>query len=742
MPEFYAMRAYCQVGKDLVFRGSPARCECRDPKQTWSPEAALCVPFNDRYWDKPKVCPADGNPIYPLTGVKRQEESLGISLSHFELGLAFDNRRSLPEANGGQTWLLSAPASFSPLWDSNLHRALYVQGTLATQYSSIAVHRGGGIWETFSTSGGPRYFSTGGQSNELNFLNYVWTLIDRGAKQEEIYDANGTLTAIAFATGGKVSLTYSTASTPAAMAPQAGLLIQATDTFGRTVSFNYEAAPSGTSLPARIRQVTAPDGLAASMAYDTAGNLQSIQWPDGRTRSFLYERVDLPFALTGIADERGQRVSSYGYDAQGRAISTQGGGGANRYNVSYDSPPSWSVTETYDASLRLVWRDHRWQAPINTITTDPLGNSISMAAANIAGMPRLSSQSQPAGSGCAASSSQFAYDERNNVIQRDDFNGTRTCYAYDSSSREAMRVEGLASGASGASCAAMTAAGTALPAGSRKVSTLWHPDWSFTVKQAEPGRITTSVYNGQPDPFAGGSVASCAPAGATLPDGKPIAVLCRQVAQATTDIDGSQGFAASPQAGVAAREQRWTYNQFGQVLTATDALGHTTAYAYYADSAFTGSDPDAVGHTQGDLRQVTNPVGHVTQFTQYNKTGQVLAMIDPNGVVTTNAYDLRRRLVSTSIGGQTSTYDYWPTGLLKKATQPDGSFVSYSYDDAHRLVQVGDNLGNRISYSLDNAGNRTAEIVRDSAGNLRSQMSGVFDALGRMQTLVGRGVAP
>ena len=35
---------------------------------------------------------------------------------------------------------------------------------------------------------------------------------------------------------------------------------------------------------------------------------------------------------------------------------------------------------------------------------------------------------------------------------------------------------------------------------------------------------------------------------APLPDGKPIAVLCRQVEQATTDTNGSAGFSATAQA--------------------------------------------------------------------------------------------------------------------------------------------------------------------------------------------------
>jgi YD repeat-containing protein len=285
-------------------------------------------------------------------------------------------------------------------------------------------------------------------------------------------------------------------------------------------------------------------------------------------------------------------------------------------------------------------------------------------------------------------------------------------------------------------------ANAALPAGSRKTSTAWHPSWRLRAKVAEPGRVTTSVYNGQSDPFAGGALASCAPTSATLPDGQRIAVLCRLVEQATTDADGSLGLAAPLQAGVPAREQRWTYNPYGQVLThdgpRTD-IADTTQYTYYTDTVFTGTDPNAVGHTVGDLWTLTNAAGKVTTYTKYDKNGNVLELTDPNSVVTSYTYDARQRLLTTTVGGQTTTNEYWPTGLLKKVTQPDNvTYVQYTYDDAHRLTGVSDNLNNSISYTLDNMGNRTAEAVKDPSGTLKRTLGRSIDALGRVQQVTGR----
>jgi YD repeat-containing protein len=327
-----------------------------------------------------------------------------------------------------------------------------------------------------------------------------------------------------------------------------------------------------------------------------------------------------------------------------------------------------------------------------------------------------------------ASSSNVQYDANGNTAQRDDFNQHRFCYAYDLTRNvETVRVEGLNTVAA---CGTYTAPTAPLPTGTRKTSTQWHPDWRLAAKVAEPGRITTSVYNGQPDPFNGNATASCAPSSAVLPDGKPIAVLCKQVEQATTDADGHLGFSAALQSGVANRVWSYTYNQYGQKLTETDPRGKTTTYAYYADTT--------ASHTMGDLQSVTNALNQVTQYTQYNPHGQVLQSVDPTGVATNYSYDLRQRLTSVSVAGQTTTYEYWPTGLLKKATQPDGSWVAYGYDDAHRLTDVSDNLGNSVHYSLDNAGNRTKEETKDPSGVLALQLSRVMDALSRVQQTTGR----
>jgi YD repeat-containing protein len=955
--------------------------ECLCPTNTkWVSSAASCKRIVNNYFFPDQTCPAGGNPIYPLTGAKTQTEELGAWLG-LRFGIRYDTRSKLPANDPDSSFLPKPPSSFGELWQSTVHKKLVTQVGLSNVVKIVAhAARGSGDWKSFLLPDGT---GNGVPSSYISdrLLISVATGYDAGtyrdhdARSIETYDGQGNLTSVAYLDGRTLAYVYSDANTPVSVAPAPGLLIEIRDQTTRSVRFAYEL-PAGVTT-ARIYQITDPTNNKFSIGYDANGNVASLVRPGQSPVTFLYENVALPWALTGIVPEDGQRLSRYAYDTQGRAVSTELAGSVGRYALSYGSPPSWSITETFDSYHDVIWREHRWALPTGASMTMPSGTRADYGFGMAAGVPRLNSQSQAAGSGCAASTNAQTNDANGNKLSADDFNGHRACYVSDlSRNLELVRVEGLANTAA---CGTYTATNAILPSGSRKVSTLWHPEWRLQTRIAEPGKLTTSVYNGQPDPFNAGATASCAPSTALLPDGKPIAVLCKQVDQATTDVAGAKGFdlsgtpasipdpsfnnvslllhmdgasgstaftdssvnafaitaignaqvsttqsvfagasalfdgagdrlsvpsspqfdfgtgdftveafvrlnalaaaggivskratsndyqpfgiiqygsqvlfvlsttgagwdylyfspsgvlttntwyhvaltrqngtvrafvngallstatltgalvtntqplnigagtadssqdlngwvdefriskglarytsAFTPPTGpfggptsvpavpsaldttVANRIRSWTYNAYGQVLTdkgpRTD-VNDTTTYTYYTDTVFTGVDPNAVGHTVGDLQSMTNAVGKVTSYTQYNKHGQVLQQSDPNGVVTVNTYDLRQRLLSTSVGGQTTSYSYDAAGQLLKVTAPDASWIGYEYDPAHRQTVVKDNLGNRIEYVLDNAGNKIAQNVKDPGGALKRTLTRSIDALGRVQQTTGR----
>src|SRR5690606_3324280 len=85
----------------------------------------------------------------------------------------------------------------------------------------------------------------------------------------------------------------------------------------------------------RIRRVIAPGGEIYSYGFGTEGTLDSVTYPDGTSRTYLYENNSYPQALTGIVDENGIRIRTWGYDAHGRAYESRLGGDVDRVTLSF-----------------------------------------------------------------------------------------------------------------------------------------------------------------------------------------------------------------------------------------------------------------------------------------------------------------------------------------------------------------------------------------------------------------------
>ncbi|WP_051383951.1 DUF6531 domain-containing protein [Methyloglobulus morosus] len=516
----------------------------------------------------------------------------------------------------------------------------------------------------------------------------------------ETYSAVGVLLDITELSSHIQTLSYSCktvssacpVTTPTTVAPYAGLLIKVTDNFGNSLNFTYNSLGQMVTL-------TDPIGNVTRYGYDGNGNLATITYPDDTpsvstdnpVKTYVYgelantANVSQPNALTGIIDENGVRYATYKYDANGKAISTEHAGSVEKYALNY-APDGTS-----------------------TAVTDPLGAIRTTHFTTVLGVVKSTGTDQPGGSGCSAASSAMTYDANGNVASRTDFNGHKVCYAYDlSRNLETARVEGLASVAD---CTVNLAA-SSLPAPARKVSTQWHGTYRLPLQVAEPKRLATYTYD------ATGNVLS-------------------RTEQATTDPAGVVGL--TPTVTGTARTWGYTYNNFGQVLTAdgprTD-VSDVTATTYYPVA-------DPVLGNRGNPKDVTNALGQKTTFDSYDGNGRLTQTTAPNGVVTTLAYTPRGWLKtlttrdSASTLVQTTSYGYDPTGLLKTVTAPDTSVLTYGYDNAHRLVSVTDSLGNKVSYTLDNLGNRTNETATDPGNVLRRNIARAYDALGRLQTVTG-----
>ena len=504
-----------------------------------------------------------------------------------------------------------------------------------------------------------------------------------GGGDVEIYDAAGKLLSITNPDGRQQTLSYSDSSTPGNIAPETGLLINVADSLSGQLDITYDAN-------SRVQTVTDPENGVYSYTYDADGNISSVTFPDAESRTYLYNEsshtsgADLPHALTGVLDENGDRYSTTQYDTQGRAISTELAGGAEHTSLVYNSDGTTTVA-------------------------DALGTARTYTFQTINGVVKNTGVSQPCAI-CGGNAAQsISYDANGNVASKTDFNGIVTNYNYDlTRNLETSRVGAF---------------GTPQE---RTISTQWHPDWRLPTSQAEPLKLTTWVYNGQPDPTNGNVVLICAPPPALI-NGLPIPVLCKKIEQATSDSNGSLGFSAATIGSP--RIWNYTYDDHGKVLTVdgprTDVTDVTT-YTYNA---------------QGNVSSVTNALGHVTNITAYDNNNRPLSIVDPNGLITTLTWSSRGWLTSRAVSNGTTTettiYDYDGVGQLTKVTLPDGSYISYTNDAAHRLTGLADSLGNHISYTLDAMGNYTREDIYDPRNVLTQTRSHVYNALNRLAQDIG-----
>jgi RHS repeat-associated protein len=443
-------------------------------------------------------------------------------------------------------------------------------------------------------------------------------------------------------------------------------------------------------LTGRLLSITSRQGVVHTLTYDSNGLLSTVTDSFGHVLQFAWTKVGGDYLLQAITLPGGSEIQ-YSYDANKNLSAVTYADSTQRqyvYEIAgrphlltgiIDENNIRYATIGYDSSSRanstqLAGGVDAYSVTYNGNTSrtvvDPLGTSRTYTLSATRGELRYTAVSSTC-RGC----SHFAaagYDTNGNANSTTDFNGNQTTYVSDLvRNLETSRTE---------------AVGTPH---ARTIGTTWHASLQLPLTVTEPNRTTTNTYD-----TAGN-------------------LLTRTITDTTV----------SPNVD---RTWTYTYDSFGQALTAdgprTD-VPDTTTYTYY--NCTTGVEC-------GRLHTITDALNHTTTFNTYNVHGQPLTITDANGVVTSMTYDARQRLLTTTIGAETTSYSYWPTGLLKKVTRPDNSYLLYTYDNAHRLTRVEDGDGNREEYVLDAKGNRTSTSNYDPSNALAQSRGQVFNSLNQL----------
>ena len=677
-----------QRGRDIIcpvkytaYRMPSGNYVCQKPTYFPGPEKNLGCPVGGGGTS----ASAGTNPIHIGIGNKCQIDS-DISLpTSFALSFVRTYNSIPAQGSGASSWPLYWTGGAG--WTHSYSRALLfsaVAGAPGTTLQTAFAYRPDGKVFYFLLTGSTWVPDADINESLTQILdgggNPAGWMLRTSTDEFETYDVNGRLVFIANRTGQSQSLQYDAG----------GKLASVSDTFGRSIVLGYNTA-------GMLASIVDPGGYQYQYGY-AGGNLSTVTYPDTKVRTYYYNELantentaGTPYALTGIGDENGSRYATFKWMAwQYKPLSSEHAGGVDKYSVTLG---------TY-----------------SSVVTDPFGVSRTYTLQSVNGASRVTAVTQPCDR-CGPTNSASTFDANANVASNTDFNSKKVCYVYDlSRNLETARAEGILSSET---CSTVLAT---LPsrADVRKVSTQWHAIWRLPTTVAEPNRITTNAYNGDGGVY-------CAPTTA-LVAGNPIGVLCKKTVQETTDTTGQQGFVATLTG--TPRVWQYTYDSYGQVLTATDPNNQTITTVYYA-----ANDPDL--GKRGNVQTITNPLGHVTTITAYDLNGRPLSITDPNGVVTTLTYHPRGWLTSRTVSGEQTTYDYDGVGQLTKVTMPDSSYIQYTYDGAHRLTQLQDGLGNKIVYTLDAMGNRIKEEARDPSNNLARTRQQVYDSLNRLHQTVG-----
>jgi RHS repeat-associated protein len=459
------------------------------------------------------------------------------------------------------------------------------------------------------------------------------------------------------------------------------------------------------------RYETAQDSVES---YDALGRLQTIRLRSGRTLTLNYDARDQLLAVTSDAG----RTLNFTYDTAYRlATLTDPAGGVYRYtydtrgNLSSVRYPDETPQDDSDNPVRTyLYEDPNFphaltgivdenNARFATWTYDAQGRAV--LSEHAGGADRVELTYNADGSttvtDALGAARTYAFTTQHGVVKPTSVTGDpcRSCggqaqsRTYDANGFLASQTDWSGHVTNyryddrGLQVSRTEAVGTPEE---RTVTTAWHPVFRRPTLITEPAKTTAFTYD-----TAG-----------------------RLLTRTETDT--------ATQAS-----RTWTYTYTAQGLLArvdgprTD-VSDVTTFAYDA---------------QGNRLRTTNALGQVTAITAHDAHGRPLTLVDPNGVTTTLTYDARGRLRSRTIGSATSTFDYDGVGNLTRLTWPNGTYLDYGYDAAHRLISVADKLGNRLEYTLDAQGHRTAENVYDSTHTLRHTQSRVYNQLGQLIQALG-----
>ena len=499
------------------------------------------------------------------------------------------------------------------------------------------------------------------------------------------YDASGRLIAMTDADGKQITFANNTGA-------QEELV---TDRLGSQSRVVYDAQGNVIS---QERNVTI-DGVlvnaVTTTAYDTQGNETSGVDPDGLRTASTYSGL-LP--LTRTVDPAGLNLkTTIAYNARDDVTNATDPDG-RVFSFSYDAignltgfvmPDTGPATVVSNAQGMPIQR--RDALGNNTVLTRDAAGHVTREEAFDAAAVLLrrvdftydangnkTSQTlyRTVGAALMPLTTRYAYDAANRLVATTDALGSVARTEYDANAKVTAEIDPLGRRRSYSYDSLGRRTRATFADGTFETST-YDAEGNVLATTDRAGRMTASAYDELKRPVK-----------TTLPDGS---------------------------------STRTIYSPGGRIAATIDRKGNRTDFAYDSAGRRTSTTLPAVVNGAG------GPAVRPLVANALNGRGAPLSATDPNGRVTTYAYDAAGRQTRTTFAdGSTIAHTFDALGRRTSTSNEEGQITTFGYDGLGRLVSVSGLAGN-ASYTYDEAGNLVTQT--DALGRTTRFR---YDALNRL----------
>jgi len=474
---------------------------------------------------------------------------------------------------------------------------------------------------------------------------------------------------------------------------QFGNRLTSTDANGNTTTNTYDSIGN---LLTRTNTVGS-NNLTRTYTYNSFGEVLTSTDPLGHTTTNTYDSLGnlLTTTTPSPGGTTSGSVTTLTYDTKGELLAVKDPLN-NTTSVAYI--PAGLISTITDAQSKVT--TYTYDARANRLTAkDALNNTTTFT---YDAMNHLTKITYP-----DTTTTQFGYDTRGRRTSVTDQNGKVTAYAYDDADRLTTVTDPV----------------------SHVTTYAYDPESNFTGVTDANNHTTSFTYNAN-----------------------------RWLTRTTFPSTLTENYTYDLNGNLKTKTDRksqtitYTYDQLNRLTQKSYPDSTTVTYTYDNASRLTQvADPtgtysftfDNMGRLTGTTTAYSFLTGRTfTMSYAYDAASNRTSFTDPEGGVTTYAYDSLNRLqtlTQPSAFSSTGNFGFSYDALSRRTqmTRPNGVTTNYTYDNLSRLLsvlhQVGATTLDGATYTVDNAGNRTAKTDNLTSATTNYAYDSIYQLLSATQ---------